>query len=97
MGQAGRKPKNVFSPRNAFTPARAGEDLDDFAVYATYRVDHGRFVGSLTVIRKTDGRRLFPFDGSGTIGPFDSKEQALNAAAELGAKIVQADIANPEL
>ncbi len=94
MGQAGRKPKNVFAPRNAFTPARAGEYLGDFAVYATYRVDHGRFVGS---IRKTDGRRLFPFDGSGTIGPFDSKEQALNAAAELGAKIVQADIANPEL
>jgi hypothetical protein len=40
---------------------------------------------------------LFPFDGAPTIGPYDSKEDALFAATALGAKIVEADIENPEV
>jgi hypothetical protein len=54
-------------------------------------------VGALKVVRKTDSRLLFPFDGAPTIGPFDDKEEALRAAVALGDEIVDADIANPEL
>lgn len=57
---------------------------------------HGRFVGSLKVVRKTDSRLPFPFEGAPAIGPFDNKDEALGTAAALGAQIVEADIANPE-
>ncbi|OTP78072.1 hypothetical protein PAMC26577_05435 [Caballeronia sordidicola] len=53
-------------------------------------------MGSLKVVRKTDSRLLFPFEGAPAIGPFDDKEQALRAATALGMQIVEADIANPE-
>jgi hypothetical protein len=40
---------------------------------------------------------LFPYDGAPTIGPYDTKEAAILAAAMLGAKLVEADLENPEL
>jgi hypothetical protein len=97
MRQAGIKPKLVLFRTDALVTARAGESHADFAIYATYRLMHGRFVGALKVVRKTDSRLLFPFDGAPTIGPFDDKEEALRAAVALGDEIVDADIANPEL
>jgi hypothetical protein len=97
MRQTGKKPKLVLFPHEACISARAGKSADDFAIYATYRIAHGRFLGALKVVRKTDSRLLFPFDGAPTIGPYDTKEDALRAATALGAKIVKADIDNPEL
>jgi hypothetical protein len=96
MRQAGIKPKLLFSRNDAIVTAREARSHDDFAIYATYRLMHGRFVGSLKVVRKTDSRLLFPFEGAPAIGPFDDKEQALRAATALGIQIVEADIANPE-
>ena len=97
MQHTGKKPKLILFPHEAFTAARAGASSGDFAVYATYRMAHGRFVGTLKVVRKTDGRLLFPFDGAPTLGPYDTKEAALLAATALGAKLVEADLENPEL
>ncbi|HEV7836398.1 MAG TPA: DUF6723 family protein [Caballeronia sp.] len=97
MQQTGKKPKLVFFPHRAFTAACAGASTDDFAVYATYRMAHGRFIGTLKVVRRTDSRLLFPYDGAPTIGPYDTKEAAILAAAMLGAKLVEADLENPEL
>jgi hypothetical protein len=96
MRQAGKKPKLLFRTDVPVSPC-AGKSPDDFAIYATYRLLHGRFMGSLKVVRKTDSRLLFPFDGAPTIGPFAHKEEALRAAASLGVEIVKADLANPEM
>lgn len=96
MRQAGKKPKLMYSRNGPVVPAYQGTSHDDFAIYSTYQVLHGRFIGSLKVVRKTDSRLLFPFDGAPTIGPFDDKNEALRAAATLGNKIVESDIANPE-
>ncbi|CAL8473618.1 DUF6723 family protein [Caballeronia sp. S22] len=67
-------------------------------VYASYRPGSGgRFVGTLKVVRLTDGRLLFPFDGAEEIGPFDSKDAAKRVALLRGSEIVQADLRAPEL
>jgi len=97
MRQAGKKPKLVLFGNNVPVSPCAGQSPDDFAIYATYRLLHGRFMGSLKVVRKTDSRLLFPADGAPTIGPFTHKEEALRAAAALGAEIVESDLANPEM
>jgi len=49
------------------------------------------------VVRKTDGRVLFPFDGAPELGPFPTKVEALAAAQVYGEHIVAADLARPEL
>jgi hypothetical protein len=97
MRLAGKKPKLMFSRNDAVGAARENLSHEDFAIYATYRLLHGRFVGSLKVVRKTDNRLLFPFDGAPMIGPFAHKEEALRASEQLGFQIVEGDIANPEL
>lgn len=70
---------------------------EDFAVYASYQINAGGlFVGTLKVIRKTDGRMLFPFQGAPVLGPYPSRQEAREAAARHGDLIVQSDIVNPE-
>jgi len=70
---------------------------EDFAVYASYQINAGGlFVGTLKVIRKTDGRLLFPFQGAPVLGPYPSREEARQAAVARGEQIVANDIANPE-
>ncbi|CAL8481726.1 DUF6723 family protein [Caballeronia sp. S22] len=54
-------------------------------------------MGTLKVVRVTDGRLLFPFDGAEEIGPFDTREAAKSAATLRGREIVQADLRSPEL
>ena len=93
----GRRPKLVFYPTKARTPT-AGRTVDDFEVYASYRGSAGSgFYGTLKVVRKTDGRLLFPFEGAETIGPFSSSTEAIEAARLRGNAVVIADIACPEL
>jgi hypothetical protein len=53
-------------------------------------------IGSLKVVRKTDGRLLFPFAGAPVIGPFATALEARSAATIYGAQIVADDIKNPE-
>ena len=70
---------------------------EDFAVYASYQINAGGlFVGTLKVIRKTDGRLLFPFQGAPVLGPYPSREEAREAAVMHGEQIVASDIAHPE-
>jgi hypothetical protein len=91
------RPKLLFlkSP----LPARKGRRAiaSDYQVYATYRrTGSGTFMGDLKVVRMTDSRVLFPFDGAPAIGPFKVASDALEAARFRGAEIVAADLANPE-
>ncbi|MDR5884233.1 DUF6723 family protein [Caballeronia sp. LZ032] len=92
-----RRPKLVFFPSKCPEPT-PGRSAEDYRVYASYRPGtSGRFMGTLKVVRVTDGRLLFPFDGAEELGPFETKEAAKNAAAIRGREIVEADLRSPEL
>jgi hypothetical protein len=47
MQRIGKKPKLVLYPHRVFTAACGGASTGDFAVYATYRMAHGRYIGML--------------------------------------------------
>jgi hypothetical protein len=82
----------------AFIPSVPAKSESDFEVKAASKLaGYRRFFGVLSVVRKTDGRQLFPFDGAPELGPFPSKVEALAAAQVYGEHIVAADLANPEL
>lgn len=69
----------------------------DFDVHAGYRTTGSRrFMGTLRVVRKTDGRFLYPFEGAPEIGPFDRAPQARDAAEDYGRELIAADLRNPE-
>jgi len=53
-------------------------------------------IGSVKVVRKTDGRLLFPCPGAPVIGLFATALEARSAATIYGAQIVADDIKNPE-
>jgi hypothetical protein len=93
----GRRPKLVLYPTRAKAP-QAGVEKDDFAIYASYRGSTAaRFFGTLKVVRKTDSRLLYPFDGAEDLGPFATKADAIKAAQQKGEEVVSADLAFPEL
>ena len=54
-------------------------------------------MGTLKVVRVTDGRLLYPFHGAEAIGPFETREAAKNAAKQRGMEIIKADLRSPEL
>jgi hypothetical protein len=93
-----KKPKLSFSratlaARNTSCPPTES----DFEIYASYQVNAaGLYVGTLKVVRKTDGRLLFPFAGAPVIGPFATRQEARSAADHVGNQIVAGDISNPE-
>jgi hypothetical protein len=92
---SGKKPKLVLFPHRHRGPLAAVSE-DDFAIYASYRIGAGRaYIGTLKVVRKTDSRLLFPFDGAPAIGPFATKEEAIFAAQERGREIALADLKAP--
>ena len=84
--------KLMFQPSGKPQP----ETSDDYAIYVTTRlVSVGQFYGDLSIVRKTDARKLYPFEGAEPIGPFATVESARDAAARA-AMLVAADIQNPE-
>ena len=84
--------------KSAFIPSVPAKSESDFEVSASTRLaGYRRFFGVLKVVRKTDGKVLFPFDGAGEIGPFVTKVQALAAAQVRGEGIVAGDLVRPEL
>ncbi|GAB5094293.1 hypothetical protein P9250_15590 [Caballeronia sp. LP006] len=90
--------KLVLFPHKKDRNAKPGLTDDDYAIYASYRPHvGGGYVGTLKVVRLTDARLLFPFEGAEDIGPFDSKQTAKDAAVLRGREIVQADLQVPEL
>jgi hypothetical protein len=93
-----RRAKLVLFPWKKNVSAKPGLTDDDYAIYASYRPHvSGAFVGTLKVVRLTDGRLLYPFDGAEEIGPFTLKDDAKNAAQARGKEIVEADLRMPEL
>jgi hypothetical protein len=94
---SGRRPKLVLFPTRNVPPA-PGTSKDDFQIYASYRgTSASGFFGTLKVVRKTDGKLLFPFDGADSIGPFSTKAEAVEAAQVRGDEVVSGDLACPEL
>lgn len=94
---SGKRPKLILFPTRTVAPT-PGTSVDDFQIYASYRGSNASgFFGTLKVVRKTDGRLLFPFDGADSIGPFPTKAAAVAAALERGDDVVRADLAHPEL
>ncbi|HEY1999896.1 DUF6723 family protein [Paraburkholderia sp.] len=84
--------------KTPFIPSVPARSEGDFHVSASSKLaGYRRFFGVLSVIRKTDGRQLFPFDGAPELGPYATKMEALAAAQVYGEHIVAADLANPEL
>ena len=94
-----KRPKRVvlaLFPTSAAVCPQKAQSADDYAVYVSYRPSLGRFVGTLKVVRLTDGRLLYPFEGAEEIGPFASRDVAREAAIKLGENIVRADLSSPE-
>ena len=90
------RPRMIF-PKSRDTATSRAESKTDYEIYATYRrTTEGAFVGLLKVVRKTDGRLLFPFAGAPDIGPFDSGGEAREAAQRYGEDVVTGDLQNPE-
>jgi hypothetical protein len=97
MKSSGKRPKLVLYPTKAVPPT-AGRCESDYAVYAAYRGTRASgFFGTLKVVRKTDSRLLYPFDGASLIGPFETSAAALEAAQQQGQSIVKGDLERPEL
>ena len=69
---------------------------DQFKVQVTVVQRVGVFYGNLKVIRRVDGRMLFPFDGAPPLGPYKLNEDAMEAALSTARKVVAGDLANPE-
>ncbi|WP_235024927.1 DUF6723 family protein [Caballeronia arvi] len=93
----GKRPELVFHPAGKSLPKPA-VGRDDFHIYASYRGSKtAGFFGTLKVVRVTDGRLLYPFDGVDAIGRYSTKDEAIRAAQQRGEEIVSADLAYPEL
>uniref|UniRef100_UPI001BD4D804 DUF6723 family protein n=1 Tax=Caballeronia sp. dw_276 TaxID=2719795 RepID=UPI001BD4D804 len=74
-----------------------GTSEEDFDVYTTYHPNGGgQFNAKLRVVRKTDGRLLFPFEGAPLIGPYPTGQLAIEAALAFAHKLILADIVEPE-
>jgi hypothetical protein len=91
--------RDVFCmSKTAFIPSVPASSEDDFDISTTSRlVGYRRFFGVLKVVRTTDGRVLFPFDGAPELGPYPTKLEAVAAAQVYGEHIVTSDLARPEL
>ena len=84
--------------KTVFIPSVPATSEEDFEVSATSKLaGYRRFFGVLKVVRTTDGRVLFPFDGAPELGPYATKLEAVAAAQVYGEHIVTSDLARPEL
>lgn len=93
-----RKPKLVLFNSRAVRAAAPGTSEQDFDVYATYHANGaGQFNAKLKVVRKTDGRLLYPFEGASHIGPCETGKLALDAALALAREMIDGDLAHPEI
>ena len=93
----GKRPKLALFPTKS-VPTAPGTTEDDFTVYASYRGSGSSgYYGKLKVVRTTDGKLLYPFEGSEQIGPFETRPDAIAAAHRRGDEIVNGDLKNPEL
>jgi hypothetical protein len=94
MAQGPRK--NFTQFRALLQPAIPGRSLADFRIYASYRGVPGQFYGTIKVVRLTDKRVLFPFEGCPEIGPFPDRQAAVDAAQQYGEQLALSDLQKPE-
>ncbi|MDE1180370.1 DUF6723 family protein [Paraburkholderia sp.] len=81
-----------------FIPSIPAKSEDDFDVSAASKLaGYRRYYGVLKVVRRTDGRLLFPFDGAPELGPFETRIEAIAAAQVYGEQLVAGDLAHPEM
>ncbi|MDR5740170.1 DUF6723 family protein [Caballeronia sp. LZ016] len=93
----GKRPKLALFPTKSVVPT-PGATEDDFVIYASYRGNSASgYYGTLKVVRTTDGKLLYPFEGAEQIGPFGSMADAISAAHFRGDMIVNGDLKSPEL
>ncbi|WP_087039577.1 DUF6723 family protein [Caballeronia arvi] len=90
----GKGPKLVFHPAGKSLPNPA-VGRDDFHIYDSY-VGARRLGFQDVVVRVTDGRLLYPFDGADAVGRYSTKDEAIRAAQQRGEEIVGADLTYPE-
>ena len=55
-----------------------------------------RHFAKVKIKRMTDGKIIFPFDGSETVGPFDTADEARYAGQMMARRLVDGDIDKPE-
>jgi hypothetical protein len=73
------------------------DTADDYVIYVTTKFTAtGRFFGELLLVRTTDARKRYPFDGASPIGPFPTVDDARAAATAHGVSLIEADLRNPE-
>jgi hypothetical protein len=77
-------------------PAKPASTDDYLVSIASKSVQKGRYYGTLSLVRKTDGRTLYPFDGAPDLGPFPTFVEARAAAQSWASKLISADLSNPE-
>lgn len=100
LADGGPIEQEMFSgmSKTAFIPSIPATSEDDFEILATSKLaGYRRFFGVLKVVRTTDGRVLFPFDGAPELGPYATKLEAIAAAQVYGEHIAASDLARPEL
>ncbi|SDR54167.1 hypothetical protein SAMN05443245_7367 [Paraburkholderia fungorum] len=85
--------RRLSSTKAAARPQTAD---DYFVSIASKSVQKGRYYGTLSVVRKTDGRILYPFDGAPDLGPFPTFVEARDAAQVWASRLISADLLNPE-
>ncbi|MEM5371951.1 DUF6723 family protein [Paraburkholderia azotifigens] len=72
------------------------DSAEDYVAYTTRFTPATGYFGMLSLVRTTDLRKLYPFNGASDIGPFQSVDAARDAANELAAKLIEADLKCPE-
>jgi hypothetical protein len=98
VAEMARGPRQNFMQfRALLQPEIPGQPLADFRICASYRGVPRQFYGTLEVVRLTDKRVLFPFEGCPKIGPFVDRHAALDAAQRYGERLALGDLQNPEL
>lgn len=86
----------TFGKRQASRPTVPAFALDDYKIYASYRLIGGLYFGTLKVVRVTDLRVLFPFEGAPELGPYVTSDEAKEASQRLGTELAYGDLAHPE-
>ena len=77
------------------SPIGRGLSEGDYAVEITTS-GLNRHFAKVKIKRVTDGKIIFPFDGSETPGPFDTADEARHAGQVMAHRFVEGDIKNPE-
>jgi hypothetical protein len=83
--------------RDAIVPGYETLLADDYQIsVSAHPADAGGYYGVLQLVRKTDGRQLYPFKGASPVGPFASEQDAKVEAERLGTRLAEADMLDPE-